>query len=89
MAGEERRQGSGNGTSDEMADGAAGAGAAAGPGGDKQPGGGVKGRVPSFEEGGPPEWDPNTTNGGAVGGGGAGGAGGVTRGASGRSNQGR
>ncbi len=46
----------------------------------------VKGRVPSFAEGGPPDYDPNATNDGAMGGGGAGGAGGVTGGASGRSN---
>ena len=47
----------------------------------------AKARVPSFAEGGPTDYDPNTTNDGAMGGGGAGGTGGVTGGASGRSNQ--
>lgn len=76
-----------SGTSEEISNGAAGVGAGAGPGHGKQPGDTVKGRVPSFAEGGPPDWDPDTTSGGAMGGGGAGGAGGVTGGASGRSNQ--
>jgi hypothetical protein len=87
MAGGERRYDSRSGTSGEKAGGTAGAGADARPDNDKQPGGGTKGRVPSFEEGGPPEWDPNTTSDGAMGGGGFGGTGGVTGGASGRSNQ--
>ncbi len=88
MTSGDQKQGARNGTSDEMAGDAAGVGAGAGPGGAKQPDDKVAGRTLPFAEGGPPDWDPDTTSDGGMGGGGVGGTGGVTCGASGRSNTG-